>query len=307
MYTNTHPQGQGEKYYKSSGSMTLHLSNLPEGGYATVSLTLYILNSWDGNGDAHTIGYPPNEIFNPQVSPDTLTFTVGSNIVSQTTFSNDWTYMPDGHPYVYNQSFPSQYPDGNNGPRFGAFEIKHLDEDGEEQESAPCDPNIIDSVYTMSVDFLYEGTSADLVIASTGETFGVADAKANAADVSIAGGDDIWWFDGENPSGYSTEDGLEVRGGESTYRYKWEITAGADKVDVRDGATKPWADVAETIGGIPVDLRTTGASAGNRDITITLSGRDGNKAGTQFVKVGEKKLTVAHAKIHAGGIGAGSS
>ena len=103
-----------------------------------------------------------------------------------------------------------------------------------------------------------------------------------AADaVTFEQSDDLWWFNGEDPSRYHISVTIQANGG-CPGTYTWKVTAGADKVDLRNGGT-----TADEISGPQlrsIEVISTAPSGASEDVTIELK-IDG-------VLVGEHKLTV---------------
>jgi hypothetical protein len=81
-----------------NGGTTLSLTDLPPHSEVTVSLSLYLVRSWDGNSDEY--------------GPDTWDLSVlGGPTLLHTTFSNLDTGPCIGH--GFNQAYPETYPGGS--------------------------------------------------------------------------------------------------------------------------------------------------------------------------------------------------
>lgn len=72
------------------------------------------------------------------------------------------------------------------------------------------------------------------------------------APPGIGGVRDVWWFNGETPSNYSTASILFSDDGDGTY---WEIVSGSDKVQiVGNGATATVTTTGSSFSGSPGDI-----------------------------------------------------
>jgi len=84
---------------------------------------------------------------------------------------------------------------------------------------------------------------------------------------------DLWWFNGENPANYHTDATLTANGLDTGYFY-WNVTQGADKVEL-DGGAVGWCDSAWVTDDNTVAIRSKSASAAaetvTEDITVTLT------------------------------------
>jgi len=84
---------------------------------------------------------------------------------------------------------------------------------------------------------------------------------------------DLWWFNGENPANYHTDATLSADWLD-TGHFQWEVTQGADKVEL-DGGPVGWANSVIIQDDNSVAIRSKAASAGTetvtKDVTITLT------------------------------------
>jgi len=85
---------------------------------------------------------------------------------------------------------------------------------------------------------------------------------------------DLWWFNGENPANYHTDATLTADWLE-TGPFYWEVTQGADKVELYAGDVVGWGDFAMIQNDNTVAIRSKAASATaetvTKDVTITLT------------------------------------
>ena len=102
---------------------------------------------------------------------------------------------------------------------------------------------------------------------------GACDGYVDAIIFKIALDNDLWWFNNENPQGgYNITATLSVQP-MSTGTFKWDVTAGASKVDLNnDGAT---ADSITATDDNTITVKSTAASTAaanvTKDVTIQLS------------------------------------
>lgn len=89
----------------NKGYFTLLLNNLPKHDLITVSLDLYIHDSWDGNK------------LTPD-GPDIWQMLVDGNLYVNTTFSNAACQAGN---FCSPQSYPNDYPNNYNNPKTGAY------------------------------------------------------------------------------------------------------------------------------------------------------------------------------------------
>lgn len=102
-HTDTTPIG-GRRFLGQfwNDDVTLTLNNMPPGETALISFDLYVINSWDGNGD-----------------PDRWSISANGAQLFQTTFSNV-------DEYDSRQSYPDPYPYGDHPAYSGAAEVDTL-------------------------------------------------------------------------------------------------------------------------------------------------------------------------------------
>ncbi len=84
----------------------------------------------------------------------------------------------------------------------------------------------------------------------------------------ISQSEDLWWFNGENAANYHEEVTLTAQG-VTTGTFKWEVTAGADRVDLNNGGAD--ADTITATDDNTVQVKSTGASAVPNDVSIRLT------------------------------------
>ena len=84
----------------------------------------------------------------------------------------------------------------------------------------------------------------------------------------VRGANDLWWFDGENAANYDEELTLTAQG-TATGSFKWEVTAGAAKVDLNNGGAD--ADTITATDDNTIQVKSTGASAAANDVHIKLT------------------------------------
>lgn len=127
-----------------SGTVTLHLGDLPVHSGVQVSFDLFAIRTWDGNLTEDP-GSPGKYI-----GPDVWGLYVegGPNLI-QTTFNNHDFYPG------WTQAYPGTYPGGSYAPRTGAAENNTL---GFTWDGY----GIIDSVYRMS--FAFDHSSPDITL-----------------------------------------------------------------------------------------------------------------------------------------------
>lgn len=150
-----------------NGGTTLSLTNLPSHSDVTVSFSLYVIRSWDGNSE--------------EWGPDTWDMSVaGGPTVLHTTFSNLDTGPCVGH--GFNQAYPDSYPGGDHPPLTGADEVDTLG------YPALCEAN--DAVYDLVVTFNHSGDSLQLTFTGShlqelsDESWGIDDFSVSVNDAS---------------------------------------------------------------------------------------------------------------------------
>jgi hypothetical protein len=105
-----------------------------------------------------------------------------------------------------------------------------------------------------------------------GRELGMEDLSVSFVNVDLDY--NLWWFNGENPANYHTDATLSVDGINIGYFY-WEVTQGADKVELYGGSVVRWGNFAIFQNDNSVAIRSKAASAGaeivTKDVTITLT------------------------------------
>jgi hypothetical protein len=120
--------------------VSLTLNGLPSHQGLKISFDLFVINSWDG-------------IRSP--GPDLWSFSVpGASVTLTTTFSNV-DYAPS---FVYPQSYPDVYPEGEHPPRTGAAEVNALG-----YVYDPPSGQFGDSVYHLAYDLQHTGSSVQFL------------------------------------------------------------------------------------------------------------------------------------------------
>ncbi len=128
---------------------------------------------------------------------------------------------------------------------------------------------------------LYDGPGDDgKVKASSGPGgSGCSDISAKIAVYKIIQSDELWWFDGVDAANYSEEITLTAQGLPSGI-FKWDVIAGADKVNFGNGSDTQTATTNSVI------VKSTGASSppSGNDVTIQLA-YNGEILGTYLLTV----------------------
>ncbi len=91
------------------GNFNLIVPNLPKHDVVQVSFDLYIHDTWDGN-----------TLDNGYAGPDIWKFLIDGQTYINTTFSNSACPV---NQFCPPQSYPENYPNNNNNPKTGAFNI----------------------------------------------------------------------------------------------------------------------------------------------------------------------------------------
>jgi len=149
-------------------SPALTLAELPAHSYVSVSFSLYIIRSWDGNGVYDPMPYPECTT----AFPDRWWLRVqGGGVVLGTTFSNITTivYKPECDRPVTetseNQAYPDIYPGGDHPAQYGADEVNTL---GYEYGNVCVISQPMDSVYHIKRAFPHKETSLTLEFVAEG-------------------------------------------------------------------------------------------------------------------------------------------
>ena len=136
-------------------TLTLSLDALPTHATATVSFSLYLIRSWDGNDTTVVNGDP--------LGPDHWNLGIGSMTLFDQTFSNGnpagQSYSPSPGAISCNAGYNAVYPAGTYNPMTGAAECYSLG-------YYFNDPNLgnqaMDSVYNLS--FTFNHNASDMVL-----------------------------------------------------------------------------------------------------------------------------------------------
>lgn len=152
-----------------NGSATFSLTGLPSHSEVTVSFSLYVVRSWDGNSD--------------EWGPDTWDMSVVAGpTLLHTTFSNLDTGPCVGH--GFDQAYPDNYPGGIHPPLTGADEIDTLG------YPALCEAN--DAVYHLEFTFAHTDGSFQLVFTGShlqelnDESWGIDDFSVSLDDTALS-------------------------------------------------------------------------------------------------------------------------
>jgi hypothetical protein len=164
----------------SNGTVSLSLTDLPEHTTTTVSFSLYLIRSWDGNDTTVVNGDP--------LGPDTWSLGVaGGPTLLSATFSNGnrvagQSYSPFPGALSCNAGYNAVYPAGTYNPMTGASECYSLG-------YTFTDPNVtdepMDSVYSFS--FMFAHNASDLVLNfSAANLQGIADESWGLDNVQVS-------------------------------------------------------------------------------------------------------------------------
>ena len=180
-----------------NNAASLSLSGLPTHGYTTVSFSLYLIRSWDGN-DTTIVNNDP-------LGPDTWTLKVaGGPTLLNTTFSNG---NPAGQnydgafssytntPWTPCKAYQGYTGPGPHGPMTGANECFSL---GYKFTSLAVTNEAMDSVYELSFTFPHTSSSITLNFGASGlqsladESWGLDNVRVAVAAVPIPAA--VWLF-----------------------------------------------------------------------------------------------------------------
>jgi hypothetical protein len=163
----------------SNGTVSLSLTDLPEHTTTTVSFSLYLIRSWDGNDTTVVDGDP--------LGPDTWSLGVaGGPTLLSASFSNGnpagQSYSPSPGTLSCNAGYNAVYPAGTYNPMTGASECYSLG-------YTFTDPNVtdepMDSVYSFS--FMFAHNASDLVLNfSAANLQGITDESWGLDNVQVA-------------------------------------------------------------------------------------------------------------------------
>jgi hypothetical protein len=160
-------------------TVSLSLNGLPTHGFTTVSFSLYLIRSWDGNDTTEVSGDP--------LGPDLWSLGVsgGPNLFSAT-FSNGnpagQSYAPSPGALSCNAGYNAVYPAGTYNPMTGAAECYSL---GYTFTDASVTNEHMDSVYNLSFMFAHNASDLVLNFSATGLQ-GLADESWGLDNVQVA-------------------------------------------------------------------------------------------------------------------------
>ena len=178
-------------------TVSLSLNGLPTHGFATVSFSLYLIRSWDGNDTT---------VVNDPLGPDTWSLGVaGGPTLLSTTFSNGNSVAGQNYDgafstYTYTAWTPCDayagYSGPGNAPMTGANECYSL---GYNFNDIPNNTNeAMDSVYELSFTFAHTGSSLMLNFGASGlqgigdESWGLDNVHVAVAPVPVPPA--VWLF-----------------------------------------------------------------------------------------------------------------
>lgn len=175
-----------------NNTVSLSLNGLPAHGFTTVSFSLYLIRSWDGN-DTTVVNSDP-------LGPDHWTLNVaGGPSLLNTTFSNGnpagQAYSPSPGAVSCNAGYNAVMPAGVYNPMTGASECYSLG-------YTFSDPNVtneaMDSVYNLSFTFPHTSSSIMFNFGANGlqsladESWGLDNVKVEVAAVPVPAA--VWLF-----------------------------------------------------------------------------------------------------------------
>lgn len=137
--TSTTPSGRPFLGIFGYGTQRLTLNNLPLHAKLSVSFTLFVIDTWDGN----------NSYYGPSLWDLSV---VGGPTLLHTTFSNAYAFETD-----FAQAFPGNYPGGNFPGLTGAMEVGSL---GYYRHAGY--QGIGDSVYKLTYDLSHTNSSIQM-------------------------------------------------------------------------------------------------------------------------------------------------
>jgi hypothetical protein len=136
-------------------TVTLSLGTLPTHSMVTVSFSLYLIRSWDGNDTTVVNGDP--------LGPDHWKLALGNTTLFDETFSNGnpagQSYSPFAGALSCNAGYNAVYPAGTYNPMTGANECYSL---GYYFNDPNLGTQAMDSVYNLS--FTFNHSASDLVL-----------------------------------------------------------------------------------------------------------------------------------------------
>jgi hypothetical protein len=163
----------------SNGTVSLSLTGLPVHATTTVSFSLYLIRSWDGN-DTTVINSDP-------LGPDLWSLGVaGGPSLLSATFSNGnpagQSYSPFPGALSCNPGYNAVYPAGTYNPMTGASECYSL---GYTFSSPDVTNEAMDSVYNLSFTFAHNANDLVLNFSAAGLQ-GIADESWGLDNVQVA-------------------------------------------------------------------------------------------------------------------------
>ncbi len=175
-----------------NGTVSLSLTGLPEHAYTTVSFSLYLIRSWDGNAT--------NVVNSDPLGPDHWKLSLGGTTLFDQTFSNGnpagQSYSPNPGATSCNAGYNASYPAGTYNPMTGAANCYNL-------SYIFNDPNLgaqsMDSSYNLSFTFPHSANDIVLNFSAYGlqplltdESWGLDNVHVEVAAVPIPAA--IWLF-----------------------------------------------------------------------------------------------------------------
>jgi hypothetical protein len=162
-----------------NNTVSLSLNGLPTHGFTTVSFSLYLIRSWDGNDTTDVNGDP--------LGHDNWTLNVaGGPSLLNTTFSNGnpagQAYSPSSSAISCNPGYNAVMPAGVYNPMTGAKECYSL---GYTFSDPQVTNESMDSVYELSFTFAHTGSSLMLNFGANGLQ-GIADESWGLDNVKVA-------------------------------------------------------------------------------------------------------------------------
>lgn len=188
------PNGDFERKFLgefSNGTVSLSLTDLPEHVTTTVSFSLYLIRSWDGNDTA---------VVNDPLGPDIWSLGVaGGPTLLSATFSNGnpagQSYSPFTGAISCNPGYNAVYPAGTHNSMTGASECYSL---GYTFSSPDVTDEPMDSVYNLSFTFAHNASDLVLNFSAAGlqgiddESWGLDNVQVAVASVPVPAA--VWLF-----------------------------------------------------------------------------------------------------------------
>lgn len=171
--------------------LTLSLGGLTSHATTTVSFSLYLIRSWDGN-DTTVVNSDP-------LGPDQWKFGVSGSTLFDVTFSNGnpagQSYAPSPGALSCNAGYNAVYPAGSYNPMTGADECYSL---GYTFTDAIVTDEHMDSVYNLSFMFAHNASDLVLNFSATGlqgladESWGLDNVQVEVSAVPVPAA--VWLF-----------------------------------------------------------------------------------------------------------------